>query len=52
MFSRMNELTNILKMPSVATAVLTPPTNCCDPDEVSRQMKITTILQSTTSLIQ
>lgn len=51
MFTRMNELCNILKMPSVASAVLTPPTNSCDLDEVSRQMNIATIMQSTTYLI-
>ena len=51
MFTRMNELSNILKMPSVASAVLTPPPNCCDPDEVSRQMNIATIMQSTTRLV-
>ena len=47
----MSELSNILKMPSVASAVLTPPPNCCNPEEVLRQMNIATIMQSTTSLI-
>ena len=47
----MNELSNVLKMPSVASAVLTPPTNSYDPDEVSRQMNIATLMQSTVDMI-
>ena len=47
----MNELSNVLKMPSVASAVLTPPTNSCDPGEVTKQMNIATLMQSTVDMI-
>ena len=51
LLNRMNELSNVLKMPSVASAVLTPPPNSCHHDEVAKQMSIATLMQSTVDMI-
>lgn len=52
LLARANELVNVLKMPSVASAVLSPPPLTSDQLEVKRQTTITHLLQSASQHLQ
>ena len=51
LLSRADELVNVLKMPSVAAAVLSPVPNSSEPEQVEKQRLICTLMQATSCLV-
>jgi len=52
LLGRANELVNLLKVPSIASAVLSPPPHSSKPQEIERQKNLAFLLQCTSHHLQ